>query len=223
MTKKFITIIVAICALSYNAINAQCLKITYNETFDIEAQLNNIKDPSIREAVKSQIAGTDRTSTLYINKGESCFYYNDGIIYRNMSQKQKISQESILDRQFIINEKLTEYDWHLDNEEKEILNYKCKKATYSGDNKNITAWYYPDIPVNNGPQSYWGLPGLILQIEMEKLTITAQSIDLNSADAATAIIKPDKGQEITRAEFNELKIKKMKDISSDGNITVIKF
>ena len=29
--------------------------------------------------------------------------------------------------------------------------------------KTITAWYTPEIPVNQGPDSYWGLPGLILE------------------------------------------------------------
>ena len=37
--------------------------------------------------------------------------------------------------------------------------------------KKVTAWYTPDIPVNVGPLNYWGLPGLILEIQEEKRII----------------------------------------------------
>jgi GLPGLI family protein len=34
----------------------------------------------------------------------------------------------------------------------------------------ITAWYTPEIP-NQGPENYWGLPGLILEINDGKTVI----------------------------------------------------
>ena len=35
----------------------------------------------------------------------------------------------------------------------------------------ITAWYTPEIPVNQGPRNYWGLPGLILEVNDGKTVI----------------------------------------------------
>ena len=35
----------------------------------------------------------------------------------------------------------------------------------------VVAWYTPQIPVNQGPGEYWGLPGLILEINEGRTTI----------------------------------------------------
>jgi GLPGLI family protein len=40
----------------------------------------------------------------------------------------------------------------------------------------ITAWYTPEIPVNQGPEGYWGLPGLILEVNDGKTIILCLSL-----------------------------------------------
>ena len=43
----------------------------------------------------------------------------------------------------------------------------------------VTAWYTPQIPVNQGPGEYWGLPGLILEVHDDQnlINITFNSIE----------------------------------------------
>jgi GLPGLI family protein len=43
----------------------------------------------------------------------------------------------------------------------------------------VTAWYTPEIPVNQGPDKYWGLPGLILEVNDGK-TVLCSKVVLNS-------------------------------------------
>ena len=45
----------------------------------------------------------------------------------------------------------------------------------------ITAWYSPEIPVNQGPENYWGLPCLILEVNDGKTSILC-SFFINSKD-----------------------------------------
>ena len=47
----------------------------------------------------------------------------------------------------------------------------------------ITAWYTPDIPINQGPENYWGLPGLILEINEPELIILCSKVVLNTKGA----------------------------------------
>ena len=56
-------------------------------------------------------------------------------------------------------------NWNLVQGDKEILGYKCKKATVKHRGREYTAWYTVDIPINKGPYVFEGLPGLIMEIE----------------------------------------------------------
>ncbi len=55
-------------------------------------------------------------------------------------------------------------NWSIeDNETKEILGYECRKATLRWRGREWTAWY-SDIPYNDGPWKFGGLPGLIFEM-----------------------------------------------------------
>lgn len=45
-----------------------------------------------------------------------------------------------------------------------IMGYNCKRATSSFHGREWEAWYSEEIPINDGPFKFFGLPGLILEI-----------------------------------------------------------
>ncbi|MET3027247.1 GLPGLI family protein [Flavobacterium sp. UW10123] len=74
----------------------------------------------------------------------------------------------------------------------------------------VTVWYTPEIPINQGPENYWGLPGLILEINDGTTTILCSKIVLNAKDKVE--IKPSKkGKVISQKEYDETVIKKMEE------------
>lgn len=75
----------------------------------------------------------------------------------------------------------------------------------------VTAWYTPEIPVNQGPDKYWGLPGLILEVNDGTTVILCSKVVLNSKTKAE-IKAPTKGKEISQKEFDETSIKKMQEM-----------
>jgi GLPGLI family protein len=74
----------------------------------------------------------------------------------------------------------------------------------------ITAWYTPEIPVNQGPEGYWGLPGLILEVNDGKTIMLCSKIVLNSKDKVE-IKAPTNGKIVTQKEYDETVIKKMEE------------
>jgi len=75
----------------------------------------------------------------------------------------------------------------------------------------VIAWYTPEIPINQGPAEYWGLPGLILEVSADRTTILCSKIVMNPEEKEL-IEAPDKGQEVTKKEYNEIITKKMQEM-----------
>ncbi|WP_293874297.1 GLPGLI family protein [Flavobacterium sp.] len=75
----------------------------------------------------------------------------------------------------------------------------------------ITAWYTPEIPVNQGPENYWGLPGLILEVNDGKTTILCSKVVLNAKEKV-AIKAPTNGKVISQKEYDETVVKKMEEM-----------
>lgn len=78
----------------------------------------------------------------------------------------------------------------------------------------VTAWYTPQIPVNQGPGEFWGLPGLILEVNSSKTVILCTKIVINPQDKVE-IKAPTKGKEVTKKEYNDImkaKIEEMREM-----------
>lgn len=77
----------------------------------------------------------------------------------------------------------------------------------------VTAWYTPQIPVSQGPGDFWGLPGLILEVNTDKTTILCSKIIMNPQEKVQ-IKAPEKGTVVSRKEYNETVKKKMEEMRS---------
>lgn len=58
--------------------------------------------------------------------------------------------------------------WKITSETKNINGYLCKKAYGKYGEKNIIAWYTEKVPITEGPYTFKGLPGLVLDVYDEK-------------------------------------------------------
>ena len=75
----------------------------------------------------------------------------------------------------------------------------------------ITAWYTPEIPINQGPENYWGLPGLILEVNDGKTVILCSKVILNAKDKVE-IKASTNGKVISQKDYDETVVKKMEEM-----------
>ena len=158
------------------------------------------------------------------------------VLYKNTKDNRYADQKDTMGKIFLVKDEFKKIDWKLEAETKYIGEYQCYKATYTKqvevfnntgfsmdsddkkedkkpvmEDRTVTAWYTPQIPVNNGPAMYQGLPGLILEVHDGKLTIICSKIVLNPEDRVK-IEEPIKGKEVNQEKYDEIMDKKNKEM-----------
>lgn len=108
---------------------------------------------------------------------------------------------------FLISKKHTDFQWNISNEKTIINELTCYKATTKLHLKGrrgeiirpVVAWFTNDINLLVGPDGFFGLPGLIIQIEINNVVTTLTKIDFTNEMSS---IEPPKFSKImTEKEF----------------------
>lgn len=180
----------------------------YSDNFEFELKFN--REESIYKSVDKLQNDADRGYKIAAKLSR----IND-INYLNIQSSEKLVQKESFGELFIIQYDLNNTKWKLFNKTKTIKNYNCYMATTTKIvtnskgvfEKPVVAWYTPEIPLNYGPKGYGNLPGLILELQEDKLIFYAIKILLNPKETIV-ITKPNKGEFLTKKEF-ELKQKEM--------------
>ena len=149
-------------------------------------------------------------------------------LYKNIVDQTYLQEQDMMGKEYLIQDKLTPADWELLGETKKIGEYTAQKASYSRvidsqrfstgmtemekvkDTIHVTVWFTPEIPVAHGPENYFGLPGLILEVQNQGRTLICEKIELNPSADPVVIEKPSKGKEISQEEFRKVQEEGMK-------------
>lgn len=176
-------------------------------------ELINNNEQSIYQPISANIhlssADADETNLIKVSTET---------IFKEFLSKNIIRKTEINDTDYIIQSSLSPLKWNVLSEQKKIGEVMCRNATIvRNDNYLITAWYAVDIPINDGPSNYWGLPGLIISLETPEKNYTVVKINYN--DENTSIKAPNQGKKISQNEYEQIvdKLKKNPIIRKEVN------
>ncbi len=138
-------------------------------------------------------------------------------LYRDLQNDRAVESREFMGRTFLVKDEPKARKWKLTGEKKAILGHNCQKAQLVDSTKQIVAWFTTDIPVSAGPETFHGLPGMILEVDTDngKRTYVASKIEL-SAPEKDDLKAPTKGKECTRAEYEKIMADKLKEMGIDG-------
>ncbi len=148
-----------------------------------------------------------------------------GVTYKNTADNLYLRETEVFSKPFLVNDQLEVREWEITSETKKIGDYMVQKAIYTDirerkmisftstngekesnepevvtDTIKVEAWYTPQIPVSQGPENYWGLPGLILEVNNGTTNYLCTKVVLNPEEEIV-IKRPSKGKKVTREEL----------------------
>jgi GLPGLI family protein len=149
-------------------------------------------------------------------------------LYKNIADQSFLEEQDMMGKAYLVKDMLEPVEWELSEETKKVGNYTVQKASYTRivdskrfstgmtemenvkDTLQVTVWFTPEIPVAHGPENFFGLPGLILEVQNQGRTLICEKIELNPSADPVVIERPSKGKEITQAEFQTVQEEGMK-------------
>ena len=125
------------------------------------------------------------------------------IVFCNLQTQQSISQKSVFESTFLISDSLRKARWKITNDSRDIAGFNCRKATtIIMDSVFVVAFYTDQITTTGGPESFNGLPGMILGLAIPRLHTTWFATKVESVDPSpNDFVPPAKGKKATNADL----------------------
>lgn len=137
-------------------------------------------------------------------------------IFKDFKRKELIVHTGIMFKNYLVNDTLSNFSWKITKERKRILSYNCIKATTQFRGRDYVAWFTEDIPLQNGPWKFCGLPGLIVKVFDVKQVFSYQliSVDFKTKFNENILNYPNefvKSKAISHKNFMDLYKKKLEE------------
>ncbi len=130
-----------------------------------------------------------------------------------------VSQKSVFESTFLVKDSTRKIHWKITDETREIAGYVCRRANALVlDSVYVVAFYTDEIAVSGGPESFTGLPGMILGVALphENITWFATKVTEATVDQK-ALNPPKKGKPVNGKQLMETLHAAMKDWGADAN------
>ncbi|MCH7411631.1 GLPGLI family protein [Belliella sp. DSM 111904] len=239
--KKY-AIVILLCAFwSFISNQNEEGVITYTTKINMHKKI-----PAENEEIKKIIPEFNTSSNVLLFNPDESLYKNIPEQVNPFEQSSKgntrvisqvvMSNETYLDRKeslitqmkefmgkkYLIKKDQERIPWKLGTDTKEIHGYTCKSASFQDKSeREIKAWFTEEIRVSLGPESYHGLPGLILEVSIndDDIIISTDKIEWRPLKK-NEIKAPKNGQEISDQEYQAMiedQMSKMGIESQGGN------
>jgi GLPGLI family protein len=125
-------------------------------------------------------------------------------IFKNYPEGKMTTTDQVAISVFSYEEDPNEMQWQITSDTMTCLNYLCQKATCDFRGRHYDAWFAPDLPVNDGPWKFSGLPGLILYVADSSNQYIMKAVALENVNTPLQFAKKDY-MKTNRKEVDKIK------------------
>ncbi|WP_256002247.1 MULTISPECIES: GLPGLI family protein [Pedobacter] len=218
--RKHITILITFLMGSLSAYSQQARfpksgSILFEKKVNMYALIRNASSAAggtdqLSEYKRSNPQFTVYESTLLFSGNRTLFtpgqttaqHYSDlsgsqpNTILTDLAAGRFTTEKKVFEQTFLLKDTVRKINWKLTSERREIAGYECRRANaIIMDSIYVVAFYTDQIPVSGGPESFQGLPGMILGVALphEHITWFARSVTDKDIQPS-ALPEPKKGK-----------------------------
>lgn len=135
--------------------------------------------------------------------GDDATTNQNNTIFTDFATSTSISQKNVFEETFLLKDSTRKINWKLTSETRDIAGYPCRRANaIILDSVYVVAFYTEKIPTPGGPESFSGLPGMILGVALPHENITWFATKVTDTPVNdNALVPPTKGKATNNKAF----------------------
>ncbi|MHA4810608.1 GLPGLI family protein [Flavitalea flava] len=142
----------------------------------------------------------------------------ENVVFTDLEKQKSSTQKKLFDQLFLVQDSLRTIRWKITNETRTIAGFTCRRANaIIMDSIYVVAFYTEEILTTGGPESFTGLPGMILGVALphQHLTWFATKVQTVSV-AENEIIAPLKGKKVNNQSLKQTLDESLKEWGKNG-------
>jgi GLPGLI family protein len=143
----------------------------------------------------------------------------ENVIVTDLNKKMVTSQKAVFENTYLIQDSIRKIEWKITDEARTIAGFECRKAVGKiCDSVYVVAFFTDEITTSGGPESFCGLPGMILEIAIPRLYTTWVATKVELVEPSTnQFTPPAKGKKINERDLEKKLQSSLSDWGKEGN------
>lgn len=145
----------------------------------------------------------------------------DNIVFSDFDKEQFTAQKTAYEATFLVQDSVRKIEWKFTNDTRTIAGLECRKAVGKiMDSIYVIAFYTDQIISPGGPESFNGLPGMILGVAIPRIHTTWFATKIETIQPTTQeMTAPAKGKKVNNQQLVQQLKTTMKDWGKWGQRT----
>jgi GLPGLI family protein len=142
----------------------------------------------------------------------------DNTVFSDLETKKGISRKNVFEQGFLVEDSLRSIKWKITDETRNIAGFNCRRANaIVMDSIYAVAFYTDEILAEGGPESFTGLPGMILGVSLPHEHISWFATKVEAINVAEAQVAPPlKGKKVNNTALLQSVQPSMKNWGKSG-------
>lgn len=142
----------------------------------------------------------------------------DNTVFSDLEAKKGISRKNVFEQGFLVEDSLRPIKWKITDETRNIAGFNCRRANaIIMDSIYVVAFYTDEILAEGGPESFTGLPGMILGVSLPHEHVSWFATKVESINVSEAQVAPPlKGKKVNNTALLQSIQPSMKDWGKSG-------